>query len=115
VTSGPEDTVRTNIAKLLASRGGFVVFDDGNENEYVQYALEEDGLMLNWPAGYTSIAPDAVAALLREVGVTPDVETDGVYANFGRDADRAVTFTMRAFRELYRKDPPALQARLELD
>lgn len=112
---GPADTVRSNIDKLLASKGGFVVFDDGNELEYVQYSLEPDGLTLNWPSGYTSVKPEEVAALLRNLEVAPQVEDDGVYANFGRDAERATTFTMRAFRELYHREPVALNSRLEFD
>ncbi|HSP16498.1 MAG TPA: hypothetical protein VLV78_17270 [Thermoanaerobaculia bacterium] len=109
----PSDTVRASLQKLLAQKSGFVVFDDGKDVEYVQYSLEPDGLMLDWPSGYTSVEPEQVAALLRQLKVEPDVADDAVYAKFGRDVDKTTTFTMRAFRELYRRDPKRLNVRLE--
>ena len=46
---GPSETIRDAVKKLLEQKEGFVVFDDGKDDEYVQYSLEPRGLMFNWP------------------------------------------------------------------
>src|SRR5437764_14725461 len=99
---GPGDTIREAARALLSSREGFVFFDAGNENEYVQYSVENEGLMLMWPAGGPRVpsTDDRVVSLLESLGFTKGrdvkgmptgtyvVESDGVYAQFGRDVDR---------------------------
>ena len=102
---GPSDTIRRAVAELLAAKDGFVIFDDGNENEYVQYSLEARGLTLMWPAGGPRVpsTDPGVAALLDEHGVRYVVENDGIYAEFGRDVDLVEKFTTAAFEKVYRR------------
>ena len=38
--------IRDALDRLLTSNSGFMIFDDGKENEYVQYSLEKEGLSL---------------------------------------------------------------------
>ena len=112
---GPSDTIRKAIDELLASRpqgeaGGFVIFDDGHDGDFVQFGLIEKGLYLFWPA-VSRIPADRVAALLS----SPDIEDDGVYADFGRDVAEVERFTLRAFRELFGRNPEKLNVQLELE
>ena len=69
---GPADTIRGAINHLLSSNEGFVIFDDGNENEYVQYSVEAGGLMLMWPAHGPRVAStdSGVISLLESLGFT---------------------------------------------
>lgn len=112
---GPGDSIRAAIDRLLAGGEGFVVFDDGDDREYVQFSLEPGGLMLMWPAGGPRVSSDdsAVTALLQAFGFGEGttvkdltvrsyvVEDDGIYAQFGRDADLIETFTTAAFEKIY--------------
>lgn len=112
---GASDTIRKAIEKLLASRppgepGGFVIFDDGHDGDFVQFGLVEKGLYLFWPA-VSRIPANRVAALLP----SPDIEDDGVYADFGRDAGAVERFTLRAFRELFGRNPENLNVQLEIE
>ena len=111
----PFDTIRSAIERLLKMGTGFVIFDDGNENEYVQYSLESEGLSLMWPADGPRVpsTDPGVASLLeahgfkkgRDVKRMPPgtyvVESDGVYAQFGRDIDLVENFTNAAFEGVY--------------
>jgi hypothetical protein len=36
---GPSETIRDAVKKLLDQKEGFVIFDDGKDDEYVQYSL----------------------------------------------------------------------------
>jgi hypothetical protein len=112
---GPSDSIRKAINELLASRppgesGGFVIFDDGHDGDFVQFGLLEKGLYLFWPS-VSRIPAARVAALLP----SPDMEDDGVYADFGRDADAVEKFTMRAFRELFGREPEKINVQIELE
>jgi hypothetical protein len=112
---GPGDTIRNAVERLLSTNGAFVIFDDGNENEYVQYSLEKEGLSLFWPAAGPRVASTdpGVAALLESHGFkkgkdvkqmaagTYVIESDGVYAQFGRDVDLVENFTTAAFEKVF--------------
>jgi hypothetical protein len=107
--------IRSASEKLLASqpagqKGGFVIFDCGNDLEFVQFSLEPDGLLLYWPE---TMKQDGVVDLLGELGYAPHprvdtiaarqyvVADDGIYAQFGRDIDAVETFTTRAFERIF--------------
>jgi hypothetical protein len=125
---GPSDSIRTAIGRLLSKNSGFVIFDDGNENEYVQYSLEAEGVSLFWPAEGPRVpsTDPAVASLLEAHGFKKAnnikqmpprqyvVESDGVYAQFGRDVDLVENFTTAAFEKVYgRLGVSKLNTRLE--
>jgi len=107
--------IRDALDRLLTSNSGFVIFDDGKENEYVQYSLEREGLSLMWPAQGPRVpsTDPGVASLLESHGFqkgknvrgmpagTYVVESDGVYAQFGRDVDLVEKFTTAAFEKVY--------------
>lgn len=110
---GPSETIRDAVEKLIAAGSGFVIFDDGKKDEYVQFAFEPKGLMFNWPTMLPSYEAkiEDVAALLREfdfheasddldVG-TYEVADDGIDAQFGKDVDRIERFTLEAFHRLF--------------
>ena len=99
---GISDAIREAASQVLKT-GGFVIFDDGNELEYVQYSKEGGGLMLMWPAdGPNVTATDPrVASLLDFLGVRYAVESDGIYAQFGTDLDLIENFTTAAFERVY--------------
>jgi hypothetical protein len=112
---GASDTIRKAVSELLASRpagqtGGFVIFDDGHDDDFVQFGLIEKGLYLFWPT-VSRIPPEQVAALLPN----SEIQDDGLYADFGRDVDAVESFTMRAFRELFGREPQELNVQLELE
>jgi hypothetical protein len=112
---GPGDDIRKAVEKLLGMNDGFVIFDDGDELEYVQYSAGEDELIMMWPAeGPRVPATDAaVSSLLesfdfRRVSDLAElplkayvVEDDGIYACFGRDIDLVENFTTAAFEKVY--------------
>jgi hypothetical protein len=124
---GPSDTIRKSLNDLLAARGGFVIFSDEN-GDFVQFSREAAGLGLYW-SDVSRIELPRVAALLRSFSFGEDksgdiphlrenffaLAGDGVYAQFGRDAGRVETFTLRAFRELFGKEPQKLDTELELE
>ncbi len=126
--SGPGDTIRKAVDRLLASDDGFVVFDDGNDDEYVQYSHDPVGLMLFWPAAGPRVpsTEGSVVSLLQSfdfregkdvkkipVG-TYVVESDGVYAQFGRNVDLVENFITAAFERVYRRlGVETLNTRLE--
>jgi hypothetical protein len=100
---GTGDTIRGAVEQLLKMKDGFVIFDDGNDDEYVQYSLEKDGLTLMWPAGGPRVpsTDPRVAALLDEHDVRYVVESDGIYGQFGHDVDLVEKFTTAAFEKVY--------------
>lgn len=116
-----QHTVRTAIETLLAAapegqRAGFVIFDQGAALQYVQFALQENGLMLNHPtvqAGGVTALPH-VRDVLLELGfleakgavgdLRPNelvVYDDGLYANFGRDVSLAEAATKTCFQRAF--------------
>jgi|SRR6267378_6843703 len=117
---GPSDTIRNAVERLLKTGTGFVIFDDGNENEYVQYSLEKEGLSLMWPAQGPRVpsTDPAIASVLEAHGLQRGkgyvVEDDGIYAQFGRDVDLVENFTTAAFEKVYgRFGVSKLNARVE--
>lgn len=107
-------TIRDAAEKVLKSADGFVIFDDGNELEYVQFSREREGLMMMWPAEGPRVPAGAeVESLLESNGfargddirkVPPKtfvVEDDGIYAQFGTDIDLIENFTAAAFERVY--------------
>jgi hypothetical protein len=124
----PGDTIRKAVDRLLASDNGFVVFDDGNDDEYVQYSHDPDGLTLFWPAHGPRVpsTQGSVASLLQSFDFrqgkdvkkmtagTYVVESDGLYAQFGRNVDLVENFTAAAFERVYgRLGVEKLNTRLE--
>jgi hypothetical protein len=122
------DTIRGAVERLLKTGSGFVIFDDGKENEYVQYSLEPEGLSLMWPADGPRVpsSDPGIASLLevhgfkkgRNVRGMPSgtyvVESDGIYAQFGRDVDLVENFTTAAFEKVYgRSGVSKLNAKVE--
>ena len=106
----PSETIHGALAQLLAShksgeKGGFVIFDAGDDSEYVQFSLERDGLSLFWPNVIDTLKARIGAAtqLLEQLGVRGEVADDGLYAQFGRNADLAQQFTVRAFEQVFSK------------
>ena len=124
----PFDAIRNAIERLLKTGSGFVIFDDGKENEYVQYSLESEGLSLMWPADGPRVpsSDPGVASLLEAHGFkkgksvrgmpsgTYVVESDGIYAQFGRDVNLVENFTTAAFEKVYgRSGVSKLNAKVE--
>jgi hypothetical protein len=105
------DTIRKALRDLLASKGGFVIFSD-DRGDFVQFALFDGGLELAWPE-VSRIEPARVTPLLGSV--PHEIGDDGLYAQFGSDVERAETFTLQAFRELFGKEPQKLDVELELE
>ena len=56
---GPGDDIRKAATELLRMDDGFVVFDDGDDLEYVQYSSDGKELILNWPANGPRVASTA--------------------------------------------------------
>src|SRR5713226_8476694 len=123
---GLSETIRAAFARILGAagagvKGGFVVFDDGKELEYVQFSVEPAGLMHMWPTEYVEVPVDRVTDLLRTLSFTKvdanrtpaertyAVEDDGVYAMFGRDTALAEKFTLKAFEQLFGRTPAKLR------
>ncbi len=77
---GPGDGIRTAVERLLANGEGFVVFDDGDELEYVQFSLEPGGLLLMWPADGPRVpSTDAgVASLLQALDFRPSNDVKSI-------------------------------------
>jgi hypothetical protein len=117
---GPSDTIRNAVDRLLSAskpgeQGGFVIFDDGNDIEYVQFSVEPEGLVLFWPEEGPRVPSTdrSVPSLLqsfdfREVADLKKMaarvyvtEDDGIYAQFGRDVDLVENFTSAAFEKVY--------------
>ena len=101
---GIGDTIREAASQVLNGEG-FVIFDDGDELEYVQYSNEGGGLVLMWPAQGPKVpsTDPSVASLLDSHGVRYAVESDGIYAQFGKDLDLIENFTTAAFEKVYRR------------
>ena len=99
---GISDTIREAAGRVLKT-GGFVVFDDGDGLEYVQYSKNGGGLELMWPAEGPKVpsTDPSVASLLDSLGVRYVVESDGIYAQFGNDLDLIENFTTAAFEKVY--------------
>ena len=120
--------IRDAAERVLKSADGFVVFDDGNDLEYVQFSRERDGLMMMWPADGPRVgAGEDVQSLLESVGfrrgedirtIPPKTfvaEDDGIYAQFGTDVDLIENFTTAAFERVYgRLGLQTLNARVDV-
>lgn len=130
---GPSDTIAKALADLLGSApagksGGFVIFDDGNQDEFVQFSLEPEGLLLFFAAVGRVSAEEAAKVLDRipfahdrhadVKGLRPKsyvLEDDGVYAQFGRDSESVTSFTLRAFRELFGREAQQVHAEVSIE
>ena len=130
---GPSDTIAKGLADLLASApagksGGFVIFNNGNQDEFVQFSLEPEGLLLFW-ADVGRVSAEEAAKLLDRIPFAHDrhadvkrlhpqsyvLEDDGVYAQFGRDAEGVISFTLRAFGELFGREAQQVQAEVSIE
>jgi hypothetical protein len=131
--SGPTDTIAKALAELLASApagssGGFVIFDNGNQDEYVQFSVEPEGLLLFW-ADAGRVSAEEAAKLLDLIPFAHDrhadvkrlrpksyvLEDNGVYAQFGRDTESVTSFTMRAFSELFGREAQLVRAEVSIE
>ena len=112
---GPGDDIRKAAEETLLLDDGFVVFDDGDDLEYVQYSTDGVELVMNWPAEGPRVpsTTGAVASLLESFGFSKATdlaempaktyveEDDGIYACFGADLDLVENFTTAAFERVY--------------
>ena len=124
-----EIDVKTALSELLTrgkvgALGGFVVFVGKAELDYVQYALEADGLMLNWPTkqkGGAARLP-GVINVLRKSGFAERkpigdhdprrqidemrkgqyiVFDDGLYAKAGKNVDELKSLTLALLKDVF--------------
>ena len=107
------DDIRRAIVELLETtapgdRGGFVIFGGDRDLDYVQYSLEPNGLLLNWPTiqeggrerlsafrrtlesrGFRGLLMHPDSAVSDEIANMQTghfiVVEDGLYAQVGRD------------------------------
>ena len=124
------DDVRQAIQQLLdaapaGERGGFVIFGGYRELDYVQFALDPNGLTLNWPTmqkegperlplfrqqlerrGFREIQPAVDGPPISEQ--LADLQTgqfmvldDGLYAQTGRSAAENRDLTIALLREIF--------------
>jgi hypothetical protein len=114
---GISETIRNAVEETLNMDEGFVVIDDGDDLEYVQYSTDGAELVMNWPSEGPRVpsTTGAVASLLESFGFTKasDLaempartyveEDDGIYACFGGDIDLVENFTTAAFERVYRR------------
>jgi hypothetical protein len=112
---GTHEDIRKAVEETLTLEDGFVVFDDGDDLEYVQYSTDGVELIMNWPAEGPRVpsTTGAVASLLESFGFTKTSdlaemptktyveEDDGIYACFGADIDLVENFTTAAFERVY--------------
>ena len=129
---GPSDSIKKALDELLAAtpagqEGGHVIFTDEKEN-WVQFALDPNGLYLYWP-DVARTKPDRAIPVLLDSGFVEDHNgdiprmrnntyvqaDDGLYAQFGRNADSVERFTLRAFREIFGIEPETLDIELEVE
>ena len=138
-------SISQSLETLLSStppgqRGGFVVFKSLDQREFVQYALEADGLLLNWPTfqegrmerlpqfveilssrGFVGKSPENPADLDREciASLEPGevyIADDGLYAKCGRDIDQVSELTAVLLREICKiPDLSKIKITLEVD
>lgn len=122
-TETPAALIERALETLLAhsapgAPGGFVVFAGPGEAEYVQYSLDEPGLLLNWPTfhergpetlplfrgaltyrGFVDRSPADSSTVTREMilSLAPGemrIGDDGLYAQCGRDAGETTDLTV---------------------
>ena len=129
--------LRSSLQTLLdaapaGQRGGFVVFSQGKDLEYVQFSLEGNGLTLNWPtmqAGGKEALPGHLA-VLADFGFSEETRSDqtvqsltpnryltfddGIYAQMGRAVGLAESVTKSVFERVFGGyDEAALSVNLE--
>ncbi|MCX6553410.1 MAG: hypothetical protein NTZ12_00120 [Candidatus Aminicenantes bacterium] len=105
--------------------GAFVIFGGKSDYDYVQYALHEKGLLLNWPTvqkGGAERLPDFVSCLvqkgfqeIRPDSTIPEAEqveklsirqfiilSDGLYAEAGKDVEEIKTLTLHLMKTVFK-------------
>ena len=124
------DNIRNAIQQLLDAtpaeeKGGFVIFGGYRDLDYVQFALDPNGLLLNWPTmqkegperlpnfreqlecrGFQNIAPvDDGAPISKQIGNLQVgqymILDDGLYAQTGRDAPKNRDLTIALLSEIF--------------
>jgi len=105
--------------------GAFVIFGGKSDYDYVQYALHEKGLLLNWPTvqkGGAERLPVFVSCLVQKGfqeiqldSTIPEAEqvkklsirqfiilSDGLYAEAGKDVDEIKTLTLYLMKTIFK-------------
>jgi len=105
--------------------GAFVIFGGRSDYDYVQYALDEKGLLLNWPTiqkggaerlpvfvscliqkGFQQIQPDAKVSEIEQVEKLSNgqfvVLNDGLYAEAGKDVAEIKTLTLYLMKTIFK-------------
>lgn len=111
-------------------RGGFVIFGGTSDLDYVQLALNAEGLLLNWPT-FQAGGPerlDAHVAVLQQRGFTPTVHRsiqrleegeftvldDGLYARCGRNLIETGDLVRALLRTVFKR-PGGVPASIVLE
>jgi len=132
-----------SISQLVNSRnlgetGGYIIIDGNNEFEYVQYCLEADGLLYNWPTlqeGGEELLPVVIEALqaigfsqfpldnnsdigdqISDLGINEFlVCDDGLYGQSGRDVNRLTEVSSYLLKNVFKiSDLESVNITLEL-
>ena len=105
--------------------GAFVIFGGKSDYDYVQYALHENGLLLNWPTvqkggaerlpafesclvqkGFQKIQPDSTipeAEQVEKLSIRQFViQSDGLYAEAGKDVEEITTLTLYLMKTIFK-------------
>jgi hypothetical protein len=105
--------------------GAFVIFGGKSDYDYVQYALGEKGLLLNWPTvqkggaerlpafvsclvqkGFQEIRPDSTIPEAKQVEKLSIrqfmILSDGLYAEAGKDVEEITTLTLYLMRTIFK-------------
>ncbi|ULQ60733.1 hypothetical protein K7I13_05535 [Brucepastera parasyntrophica] len=125
--------ISKSLEKLLRADyndNGFVIFEDPETEDYVQYALEEKGLLLVWPyfsdyPGHQTADIDKVKDILNKFSFSEDLDNKpvdrnyivnmnsgeyiydsdtafpGIYAMCGTDVQMLESLTIEFFKEIY--------------
>jgi hypothetical protein len=105
--------------------GAFVIFGGKSDYDYVQYALHENGLLLNWPTiqkggaerlpvfvsclaqkGFQKMEPDSTipeAEQVEKLSIRQFIIlSDGLYAEVGKDVDEIKTLTLHLMKTVFK-------------
>ena len=109
----------------LGAFGAFVIFGGKSDYDYVQYALNDKGLLLNWPTmqkggaerlpafvsclvqkGFQEIQPDATipeAEQVEKLSIRQFIIlSDGLYAEAGKNVEEITTLTLYLMKTIFK-------------